>query len=303
MKQAGSNATADGDAAGTTRLRAWVARRCSPRSTMILMMFGTTAVGSIASYLLLHAGVTHFAIRYALAVMASYATLVALIGLWCRYEVRRLEKGDTPSGRRGTRSNLADGDGIDVLQGSGGGSGSGSGSSGPAGGGGGSGGAGASSSFDDAATPGNAPSTSFIRSSSGGGGRSSGGGGGRSSGGGSGGGGFSLDLDGDEVLVVLLVVAAVAVALFAAGYVVWIAPDFLGDVLASTVAGAGISHHVTRHEPGWVGLVVRRTIWPALAVLAMFTVAGFALQSYAPGARTLHGAWQHHLARHAEQGQ
>ena len=126
-----------------------------------------------------------------------------------------------------------------------------------------------------------------------------GGGGGSSSGGG----GFSIDLDGDEVLVIILVVLAVAAAFAAAGYVVWIAPDFLGDVLASTVAGAGLSRKVLRHEPGWLGLVIRRTVWPAAAVLAMFTLAGFALHSYAPEARTLAGVLEHHEVRHAAPAQ
>lgn len=269
------------------RLRAWVAKRCSPRSTMTLMLLGTTASGSLASYLLLHAGVTHFGIRYALAVLTAYATLVGLIGLWSHYEARRLGRGDAPQKPGGKSSSLLEGDSIDLSSGSGGGS-SGSGGGARIGGGGGrSGGAGASSSFSESATPSNAKS--FNPVSSGGGGGSS-----RSSEGG----GFSLDLDGDEVVVIILVVAAVAVALCAAGYVVWIAPNFLGDTLAATVAGAGMSHRVLRHEPGWLGLVIRRTMWPALAMLTMFSVAGFALQSYAPGAGTLLGAWEHHLARH-----
>lgn len=283
MTQESSSPTAPHKPLRGARLRVWVAKRCSPRSTMMLMLLGTTASGSLASYLLLHAGVTHFGIRYAFAVLAAYATLVGLIGLWSHYEARRLGRDEPSSGSSGKSSNLLESDSVDLSSGSGGGSGSGSGSGGRFGGGGGrSGGAGASSSFSES---GGSPGTPAYQPVASGGGSS-------------GGGGFSLDLDGDEVVVILLVVAAVVVALCAAGYVVWIAPDFLGDTLAATLAGTSMSRRVMRHEPGWLGLVIRRTIWPALALLTMFTVAGFALQAYAPGARTLLGAWEHHLARH-----
>ena len=60
-----------------------------------------------------------------------------------------------------------------------------------------------------------------------------------------------------------------------------------------------MSHRVMRHEPGWLGVVIRRTVWPALALLTMFTIAGFALQSYAASARTLSSVWEHHLTRHS----
>jgi hypothetical protein len=255
---------------------------------MTLIMFATTATGSITSFILLHAGVTNFGIRYSLAVLAAYGTLVALISLWSRYEARRLEQGNAPSSAGGTVANFVDAGGGDVWQGSGGDSGTSTSArvsgGGKFGGGGSSGGAGASAAYDNESTPAIASSAGPGRSS-----------------GGSGSGGFSLDLDGDEIVVLLLIIAAVAVAFLAAAYIVWIAPKFLGDVLASTVASAGMSHQITRHEPGWLGVVVKRTIWPALAVFVMFTTAGFALQSYAPGARTLHGAWEYHLARHAVQ--
>jgi hypothetical protein len=282
-----SKAGVAGDGVRGTRLRNWVAQQCSPRGAMVLIMFGTTAAGSVTSFLLLHAGVTHFGIRYALAVIVAYATLVGLIGLWGIYEARRLGQKDAPARSHGTGSNLVDGGGgINIWPVSGGGGSSAGSSARFAGGGGRFGGAGASAAYDsDGSTPAVAASA----------------GSGHSSSSGSSGGGFSIDLDGDEIVVIILVVAAVAVALLAAGYIVWIAPKFLGDVLASTVAGAGMSHQIASHEPGWLGVVFKRTALPALAVFVMFTGAGFALQHYAPGAGTLHGAWQYHLARHAEQ--
>jgi hypothetical protein len=282
----GSKVVSSGETGGGARLRNWFAQQCSPRGAMVLIIFGTTAAGSVTSFLLLHAGVTHFGIRYALAVIAAYAALVGLIGLWGFYEARRLQQKEAPARNRATGANLVDdGGGVNIWPGSGGGGSSAGSSARFSGGGGRFGGAGASAAYDgDGSTPAVAASTSSGHSS-----------------GGSSGGGFSIDLDGDEIVVIILVVAAVTAALLAAGYIVWIAPKFLGDVLASTVAGAGMSHQIASHEPGWLGVVFKRTALPALAVFVMFTGAGFALQNYAPGARTLHGAWEYHLARHAEQ--
>ena len=242
---------------------------------MISMMLATTAAGSIASYVLLHMGVSHFGVRYALAVLAAYGALFGMIVLWARYEERRLLNGDD------ARSDASDA--LDVLNGgnSGGSTSSGGGSPRFAGGGGRSAGGGASASYEVAS-----PRAALVSSGS------------AKSGGGGGGG--SLDLDGDELIVVILVVLAIAGALLAAGYIIWVAPTFLGDVLASGVAGVGISHRITQHEPGWMGLVLKRTAVPACAVVMLFTFAGFALEHYAPGARTLHGAWQVHIERHAK---
>jgi hypothetical protein len=249
---------------------------------MTFMLLATTVAGSLASYVLLHIGITHFGIRYGLSVLAAYAALLGLIGLWSRYEARRMQGGGGGGGS-GNALDLVDGNGSGGSFSSGGGNSGGGGSPRFGGGGGRFGGGGASAAYEDGT-----PVPTPVAASSGGG--KSGGGGG----------GFSIDLDGDELVVVILVVLALAAAVLAAGYIIWIAPGFLGDVLASSVAGVGLSRRITQHEPGWLGLVVKRTALPALAVLIMFTVAGFALQSYAPEGRTLHGAWQVHLERHAD---
>jgi hypothetical protein len=283
---------------GEGRIRNWVSQRCSPRAAMSVLLVATTAAGSLASFVLLHAGVTHFGIRYALAVLASYTVLIGLIRLWVRYEARRLEAGDGGSRGGANVLDLVDGNGSSGGSSWGGGGGGGR----IAPGGGRFGGAGASGSYDDGASTTRllSSSSSPPPSSSVSEGTSSGGNAGGSGGSGKGGFGFSIDLDGDEIVVLILVLLAVTAAALAAGYIVWIAPNFLGDMLLASVAGAGISRKVGTQEPGWMGLVVKRTVLPAVAVLVMFTIAGFALQHYAPGSRTLHGVWQAHLARHAD---
>jgi uncharacterized membrane protein YgcG len=284
------------------RIRNWVSQRCSPRVAMSVLLLATTAAGSLASFVLLHAGVTHFGIRYALAVLASYAVLIGLIRLWVRYEARRLEGGN--GGSPANALDLLDGNGSSSGS-SWGGGGGGGGSGRLSAGGGRFGGGGASGSYDDGATSAklwsSSPSPSTPSSPLVSEGTSSAGNAGSSGGSGKGGGfGFSIDLDGDEIIVLILVLLALTAAVLAAGYIIWIAPNFLGDMLLATVAGAGLSRKVSSHEPGWMGLVVKRTALPAVAVLVMFTIAGFALQHYAPGAGTLHGVWQAHLARHAD---
>ena len=269
-----------------SRFRTWVSQRCSPRSAMTLILLATTAVGSIASFLLLHGGVSHFAIRYGLAVLVAYATMLALIGLWARYEKRRFEQ----------QNGLAGKDGVSSLVGSGGGNwsfgssgGSSSGGAKWSGGGGTSGGGGASASF----AGGRAPLAAAAVTSSGDSSASSSTSSSGSHGSGS---GFSFDLDGDEIVVVILVVLAVVAAIAAAGYIVWIAPTFLGDVLAASVAGAGISHRVAKPGEDWLTVALKRTVWPAAGVMLVFVIAGAALHHYAPGARTLHDVWRYHLA-------
>jgi len=109
----------------------------------------------------------------------------------------------------------------------------------------------------------------------------------------SGGGGFSLDVDGEGCVAVLIVgiVALIAAVLFgAAGYVIYQAPTLLGEaafelVLASVLARS--SRRVTRD--GWTGSVLAATWKPALVLAVVATLGGFAAQGLCPGEITLRG--------------
>src|ERR1039458_2451971 len=85
------------ETAESSRLHAWVARRCSPRSAMMAIVMATTTAGALSSFGLLHLGVSHFALRYALAVSAAYGTMLGLIALYSRYEARRFLEGARPA--------------------------------------------------------------------------------------------------------------------------------------------------------------------------------------------------------------
>ncbi|MFT3766178.1 MAG: hypothetical protein QM820_11795 [Minicystis sp.] len=111
-----------------------------------------------------------------------------------------------------------------------------------------------------------------------------------------GGGGFDLgDGDGCVVVIIVAIVAVIAAALFgAAAYVIYQAPTLLGEaafelVLASVLARS--SRRVTRD--GWSGSVLAATWKPALGLLLVATIGGFAAQGLCPGEITMRGVIKH----------
>jgi hypothetical protein len=128
-----------------------------------------------------------------------------------------------------------------------------------------------------------------------------GGGGGSSSGGG---GGFSLDIDADEAIVLILVVAALAAMASAAIYLVYQAPSIFADLMFDGVLSAGLYRRLKKvraaDEAGeWLPTALRRTAVPFAIVGALVVAAGFAMQSYAPDARSIGGVYARFEARHA----
>jgi len=99
------------------------------------------------------------------------------------------------------------------------------------------------------------------------------------------------DIDGDGVLlivVILIVVAAVA-ALIACLYVIFEAPILFAEVLVDGALLAGVARSLRRRTPTehWTTGVIRRTWKPAVVLLVVFTVVGFAIQYFVPGATTM----------------
>lgn len=111
------------------------------------------------------------------------------------------------------------------------------------------------------------------------------------SGGGSSGKGLSLDGDGDGlafVVVVVLIGVAVAVALGACLYVIVAAPTLLAEALVDGVFLTTMARRVgSPAPPHWLAGVVRRTWLPALIMAGVFSVVGFGLEAWAPGATTM----------------
>ncbi len=97
---------------------------------------------------------------------------------------------------------------------------------------------------------------------------------------------WAADLDDDGLkLLPLFAVAAIAVGLFAAGCVVWSAPQLLAEILVDG-AIAGQAYRGLR-KGNWTGGVLRRTWKPMLAVFLAFVLLGFAGHYVDPAADSI----------------
>jgi hypothetical protein len=257
------------------------------RAHMSAMLLLVLLSGTLASRLLLHAGVASMAVRYPLAVLLSYGVFFGLVRLWLAYVCRAAASRD----RRGGRSSDAS-DVFDDLGGSGSGSGGSGGGGGRLfGGGGGSGGGGSSGAWGDADVAGARPAVPMplqAQASTGSGGN----GGsaisrffGKSSGGGGGGG------DGDGLLLLILFALLVAAILGAGAYMVIQAPVILSEAAFQAVLAGGLVK-ATRgsHDPGWAGSVFKATVIPFGIVLVLAGVFGYQAHKHCPAARTAHEA-------------
>jgi len=96
------------------------------------------------------------------------------------------------------------------------------------------------------------------------------------------------DLAGDELVVVLALVAAICVGAVAALYVVYSAPELLAEVLLDGTLSYSLYRRLYRVERRhWLESAVRKTWLPALAVVASFTLAGVVMHWYAPEAASV----------------
>ena len=103
------------------------------------------------------------------------------------------------------------------------------------------------------------------------------------------GGGFDFGgFDGDGILVVLLIIAAIVSSILASLFVIYQAPVLLAEVLVDGVLFFGIARRVNRmNAQHWVSGVMRRTLGPMLVVAVCYSAIGIGLQSIAPKATTM----------------
>ena len=118
-----------------------------------------------------------------------------------------------------------------------------------------------------------------------------------SSGGGGGGGSWfsmpdiGLDVDGEGCLLIALFLALVFVVVLAGGYLVWMAPEILGEAAFDAVVAGSLAKVASRAErEGWIVGVVRATIIPFAVVFAMTMVLAWFIQDLCPTASTLREA-------------
>jgi hypothetical protein len=265
------------------RFCAVITHRYFIRAHMGVMLALVVLTGLLSSRALLHLGLTNMAVRYPVAVAASYLVFFGLVRLWLVYVCRAALV------RRRAGSGGSSGDWFpDVSLESGGGSGGGSGSLGKlAGGGGRFGGGGASASFADGEgsaaravlpipAPGDASSQTSGSSSASSFHLGSG------KGGGGGGGG-----DGDGLLLLVLFVLLVAAVAGAGIYLVYQAPVILSEAAFQAVLASGLARGArSSHDPGWAGSLGKSTILPFLLVFALSGIFGYQAHKRCPSAST-----------------
>ena len=103
--------------------------------------------------------------------------------------------------------------------------------------------------------------------------------------------------DGDGIVVVLLIIAAIVSTILTSLFMISQAPALLAEVLVDGVLFFGIAKRVNRmNTQHWVSGVMRRTFVPMLVLAAFFSAIGFGLQSIAPKATTMADAFRvtHH---------
>lgn len=239
------------------RMRARLERAHWPRLQMAIVVAITGAVGFLASYALLRGGMDAMWQRYPLAVGIAYAVFLLLLWLWARFFERDAH------------------DWLDLVP-DGGGFGGGSSGGSASGGSGHSGGGGASASFE---VEGDVPMPSIA----------------------------APDVDvalpeielpdalggadeGGCVLVLLLLVAAVALSalLLTVGWVVWIAPTLMAELILDVALAGSLYRRLRRIQTQhWLRTALRRTIWPVLGVALVMALLGYAGMRHAPGADSI----------------
>jgi hypothetical protein len=97
---------------------------------------------------------------------------------------------------------------------------------------------------------------------------------------------WGIDLD-DGVWITIAATCVIG-GLVAIAYVIYIAPVLLAEVALDAAIISALYRRLREDEAGhWLVTVVTRTWLPALVVVAFAALAGFALQQFAPEARSI----------------
>ncbi|WP_428420579.1 hypothetical protein [Methylibium sp.] len=227
-----------------------------PRLQMSLIVALTGAAGLLCSFLLLHAGVDRMALRYPLALAGAYGVFLCLLWLWLR--TKASDYGDVPDPTGFLPSGGGLGDAPLPLH---------------SGGGGDFGGGGASGSFDGPAgawadvAP--APSTSVDLPSIGDAAGSA--------------------FDADELAIPLVAIALAVGLALASLYVVYVAPALFAELLLDGALSYTLYRRLRAGDDSrhWFTTALRRTALPFALTAVFLAVAGAALSTYAPRARSI----------------
>ncbi len=265
------------------RIGALLRGRFFLRFHVSLILLFTFCAGLVASRLLLGVGLYSLWLRYLLCMLIAYVAFLAAVRIWLGY-IRALAfaevalpaaETDARAATRPGRERGASGDLLPNLDlgGFGGGFGGGGGGGGAAmpmvsGGGGDFAGGGASGSFAAPDAGAGLPS---------------------------GGGSWlpeikapDLDLgDGDGLIVLLLALLALLAVVGSAFWLIWAGPEILIEAAFQAMLAGGLLKSLRATESsGWMGVVVRKTCLPFLAVLIAALLFAWVGQGAYPGAKT-----------------
>jgi hypothetical protein len=252
------------------RVRDALARHFLLRLDMMVILGGTFAAGLATTRMLLFLHVNHLAVRYGIAITVAFAAFLLFVRVWLAYvdyRARIAERSRDQSDGWFSSINFSS-NGISMPGLGGGGD-----DASLAGGGGHFGGGGASGGWDDSAQPTVAVPLPVKASGSGGSG------------------GWSMpDLGDDAGLVVLVIVFVLAIVL-AVFYLVYAAPAVLSEAAFEAALTGALTHQARKARTiGWAGSVVKSTVLPFLAVLAIGVFLGLYAHKHCPTAIRLKDA-------------
>jgi hypothetical protein len=116
----------------------------------------------------------------------------------------------------------------------------------------------------------------------------------KSGGGGGKGGGGGLDLDGDDLFWLIVVVVAVCGGAIAIGYVIWIAPTLLAEAVVNGAVAGKVYHGMQKRDHEfWTEEIFKRTIFSGIVVIVCAILAGYAFNRIAPEAVSVGGVFAH----------
>lgn len=238
-----------------------------PRFQIIVMLLITALAGFLTSVFLLKSQVHSMTVRYPFAIIVAYCVFLVLLRIWLW-----IQKDD----RLDIDLTGVSVDGIYIPL---------SGNSTPEadikfGGGGDFGGGGAGGTWSGGNTSSQA-GVAFAQTKA-------------STGSAGGAGSFFGDLEFDEAVWLIVVIAALTGAFLAAIYIIYIAPVLLAEILVDGVLVTGLYRRVKKiDQPYWLKTAVKKTLLPAVIIAICFGAAGFGMQEIAPEADSIGAIWKH----------
>jgi hypothetical protein len=105
--------------------------------------------------------------------------------------------------------------------------------------------------------------------------------------------------DFEELTIVVIAIVALIGAVWAALWIVWGAPGFFAELLLDAALASGLYRRLRGIRGGhWLSTAVRQTVWRFVAVAALFSLAGAAMQAYSPGAKSIGQVLHRHKETH-----